>query len=291
MNKPHLSAIKLTHELHHVLGDISDLHPMTEGEESRVFGFRRGDDDFILRVNREIGGFRKDDFIHRTFGGADLPIPEITAIGHLTDGNAYCVSRQAMGRTLQDLSDRELPFVLDAVAQVMAAIAHCDPPDAQGFGLFDASGIAPHASWRDFLLGLMALDWDGGEVRDLLALFEDLARDCPEQRALVHGDFGSNNVLTDGRRVTAVIDWSEALYGDPLYELANILFWRPWLACMEFQARWFEAHRPELLDHRTRLRCYQLHIGLGQFRASALAGHDTDRDWALARCAQIARTG
>lgn len=275
--------------------DMSDLQPMTEGEESRAFSFRRGDDDFILRVNHDVESFRKDDFVQRTFARAELPIPEITAIGLLTDGNAYCISRRATGRTLQDLSTTELPFVLDAVAEVMAAIAGSDPPDTEGFGTFDASGIAHYASWRDFLRHLVTLDWHGArfgdEVKGLLALFEDLVRDCPERRALVHGDFGSNNVLTDGNRITAVIDWSEALYGDPLYELANILFWRPWLACMELQARWFEEHRPELMNHRTRLRCYQLHIGLKQFRASTLAGHEADRAWALARCTQIAHTG
>lgn len=286
MNKPYLS-----HDaLRRFLGDMPNLVPMTEGEESRVFG----NDDFILRVNEDIEGFRKDDFVYKTFAGADLPIPEIIEIDHLADGSAFCLSRRAKGRTLQDLSTRELPLVLDAVARVMAAIANCHPTASKGFGRFDASGVAPHASWRDFLLHPVTLDWECaklGGVTYLLDLLRELAGHCPEHRALVHGDFGSNNVLTDGTEITAVIDWSEALYGDPLYDLANILFWRPWLDCMEFQARWFETHRPDLLQPAAYLRCYQLHIGLGQVWASARAGHDSDRDWALARCAEIARSG
>src|SRR5699024_2408647 len=63
---------------------------------------------------------------------------------------------------------------------------------------------------------------------------------------LVHADFGSNNVLTDNGRITAVIDWSEAMFGDSQYEVANIFFWRPWLACMEQQTRYFERRHPEL---------------------------------------------
>jgi aminoglycoside phosphotransferase (APT) family kinase protein len=38
----------------------------------------------------------------------------------------------------------------------------------------------------------------------------------------VHGDFGSNNVLADGEHITGVVDWSEAMIGDPLYDVANI---------------------------------------------------------------------
>jgi len=39
---------------------------------------------------------------------------------------------------------------------------------------------------------------------------------------LLHGDLGSHNVFTDGRDVTAVIDWEDALSGDPVFDIA---FW------------------------------------------------------------------
>ncbi len=38
----------------------------------------------------------------------------------------------------------------------------------------------------------------------------------------MHGDFGSNNVLADGTVTTGVIDWGEAMFGDPRYDIANI---------------------------------------------------------------------
>jgi Ser/Thr protein kinase RdoA (MazF antagonist) len=40
--------------------------------------------------------------------------------------------------------------------------------------------------------------------------------------ALLHGDLGSHNVLTDGDRLLGLIDWEDALSGDPVYDLA---FW------------------------------------------------------------------
>ncbi|WP_439897592.1 phosphotransferase, partial [Escherichia coli] len=88
-----------------------------------------------------------------------------------------------------------------------------------------------------FLSAVSAYDWGSvtgdNQVADMAGRCAELARHCPNVRALVHADFGSNNVLTDGHRITGVIDWSEAMYGDPLYDIANILFWRPWLDCME----------------------------------------------------------
>ena len=47
---------------------------------------------------------------------------------------------------------------------------------------------------------------------------------CPEEHKLVHGDFGSNNVLTDGQKITGVLDWDCALYGDPLFDVAGSFF-------------------------------------------------------------------
>ena len=40
--------------------------------------------------------------------------------------------------------------------------------------------------------------------------------------ALLHGDLGNHNVLTDGTAVTALLDWEDCLAGDPIYDIA---FW------------------------------------------------------------------
>lgn len=282
-------------ELQAELGSDSTLTPLTEGEESRAFGFRRGGEDLVLRVNRSDEGFAKDTFIRRIFSSDILPVPEILSLGTLVNGDAYCISRKAPGRTLQDLSASELEPVLAPTAQIMTAIAKADVGATEGFGRFDASGRGIHESWRAFLLSIddpRCFDWDAQRidrpvVKSCLELCRALAAHCPEIRGLVHGDFGSNNVLTDGRRITGVIDWSEALYGDPLYDLANILFWRPWLICMEAQARWFEREAPHLLAHRERLLCYQLRIGLAELHDSAQSGDDDDVAWATTRCAEI----
>jgi aminoglycoside phosphotransferase (APT) family kinase protein len=42
---------------------------------------------------------------------------------------------------------------------------------------------------------------------------------------LVHGDFKANNILVDGDRVTAVLDWELCHVGDPVEDLAWTLLW------------------------------------------------------------------
>ncbi|MFC0010564.1 phosphotransferase family protein [Devosia nitrariae] len=270
---------------------------MTQGEESRAFALTVAGEELILRLHPTGHGYAKDAFASRNFGSKELPVPHVVDYGILDSGLFYCLSERAPGVTLQDLDGSELEPVLEPVARVMDAIARTDVSAVSGYGPFDAEGRGGHTSWHDYLLAIADPGADGwsrasGDISETIArlfdLLHALAGHCPETRALVHGDFGSNNVLVDDARISGVIDWSEAMVGDPLYDLANILFWRPWLDCMEQQARFFDQNRPELLKDVRRLTCYQLRIGLGEASGALRQGNRRMLDWALARCEAIA---
>src|SRR5581483_2201333 len=104
-----------------------------------------------------------------------------------------------------------------------------------------------------------------------------LLRYCPEARALIHNDAHFENVLADGGRITAVIDWANALYGDPLYEIARLDWWSEW-------SGWWYDGVGELLRERygaaphfaERIACYQLHIGLDDVRYYATMGKEAE---------------
>lgn len=55
---------------------------------------------------------------------------------------------------------------------------------------------------------------------DVDALAERFTGVAERPVGLIHGDFHPGNVLSDGRRVTAVIDWEEAALGDPRIDVA-----------------------------------------------------------------------
>ncbi|MBC9934964.1 aminoglycoside phosphotransferase family protein [Chitinophaga qingshengii] len=249
---------------------------------------------YILRVNHQANGFEKDDFANRHFNAPALPVPEIEAIGLLDNGVAWCLSVQAPGVTLEDLPEAYLSVMTAPVAAVMEAMAVAPLQGMTGFGPFNAMGEGRYPSWNAYLESICNnefYDWSTAgkrvPLRRVRPLQERLSQNIagiPEVRQLVHGDFGSNNVLTDGHVITGVIDWSEAMVGDSLYDMANIFFWRTWLDCMEYQARYFET-KP--LD-KTRLDCYQLRIGLEEVYQTAIAGDMDELDWALVRCEHIA---
>jgi aminoglycoside phosphotransferase (APT) family kinase protein len=64
------------------------------------------------------------------------------------------------------------------------------------------------------------LEWHGAPGPEVRAALEGAA---PRSDALLHLDYHPLNVLVDGRRVTAVIDWANARAGDPRADLARTL--------------------------------------------------------------------
>lgn len=85
-----------------------------------------------------------------------------------------------------------------------------------------------------------------------------LGANLPEARriSLVHGDYRAGNMLFDGDRISAVLDWEFAMLGDPLYDLgwvcspSNSTGSR--LVCMLLPQRdflrWYERHSGTEVD-------------------------------------------
>jgi aminoglycoside phosphotransferase (APT) family kinase protein len=81
-------------------------------------------------------------------------------------------------------------------------------------------------------------------VEESQALLEQI--DAPvHEWTLTHGDFGSHNILADGRKLT-VIDWEWAEWGHPLVDIA----WACWNT---------KLHYPKIADglNHTFIRAYQ----------------------------------
>ena len=298
MVKPALTIESIHETVISLLGPVSELRRLAQGEESQVFGFRHGGDDLVLRVNPEGEGFHKDRFAHQKFATASLPTPEVLDIGTLDDGHAWCLSRLVPGITLQEMTPDALASVLAPTTQVLNAIAASDLEGTAGYGPFDANGRGRYDTWRAFVLDApdpAGSAWRAAaDVVDLERIhgyideIRRLAAFCPEDRHLVHGDFGSNNVLSDGTVITGVIDWSEAMFGDSLYDIANFFFWRSWLTCMELQARHFEQTLAMSADVWQRLRCYALPIGVVEFQQAAPVSLAT---WTMRRCDEVLTGG
>lgn len=273
-------------------GTISDFCQLTEGLSSQAFGFRFDKNNYVIRINTAIDGFKKDAYVSQMFRSESLPIPEVVEVDYMKNGKAFCIARKADGIRIQDLEVEELPQITKSVVDVVGAIANADLTGTSGFGRFNSKGEGAFSSWNAFLQSIWDsayYDWnrvhnqlDRHTIEKMFTCMANLNKYCPETRTLIHGDFGSYNVLTDKSSITAVIDWDLALFGDPLYELATLLFWNEdhmTHVREELQLRGNTNYASE------RLLCYQLHCGLQElYWSTANQGTDALLPWIINRC-------
>lgn len=178
--------------------------PVGGGQDTAIWRVEVDGRPAALRLFRasQAGGVARERAAMQAARAAGLPAPAVLAEGVWQDRPAVLLD-WLPGRTLAAALAAQ-PWRLWPLAVAfgrMQARIHAVAAPA-------ALGPAPDA-W---------LDWTGPEEA---ALQQRLRLIAPAAAALLHLDYHPLNVLTDGRRITGVLDWTNARAGDPRADLAR----------------------------------------------------------------------
>jgi hygromycin-B 4-O-kinase len=278
------------------------IRALGAGEWSRAYALVLDGREAVIRFGQHADDFRKDQVMaaHRS---AALPVPSVLEIGDAGDGY-FAVSERAHGEMLDGLDSPGMRAVLPGLLAALDALRDIDVSATGGYGIWAPEGRGPAPSWAQALLAISQETPRVPGWRDALAAspvgmapfdrgyarLRELARGLPGERHIIHGDLLNRNVLVAESKITAVIDWGNALYGDWLYDAAWLIFWWPWFP------RWRDIDiTAELERHwerggglppglRQRLRACLLHIGLDAMAYNAYRGPERHDD--LARTAR-----
>ena len=99
---------------------------------------------------------------------------------------------------------------------------------------------------------------------------ENVGSITTSRKQLIHGDLGSYNMIAVQERITGIIDWSLAMYGDHLYDIANFMFWnedklRPLIA--ELRANYLDT-----AENKRAVTIYMIRIGLEELHNTVILG-------------------
>jgi len=258
--------------------DIIDVKMIADGETSQAGIIETANGTKVVRFSKHTDeGYQKDKFAYEHFSSPHVPIPRIEEIGTLPDGIYFAVSELAPGTTLDKLTVNDLKATLPSMIQTMEAI-HRTAPVGSGFGSIQPDGNGNASSWHEALDRSQASNDD--DKLDSISIFErdvyerfrrkikEYYKYCPDDiRQLIHRDFGFNNTLAENGQITGVIDWDNAAYGDPLYDIAWQSFWAPAFSWsnelnIEGMIRQHYIDIGQLPEHfEKRIDCYKMIIG------------------------------
>jgi hygromycin-B 4-O-kinase len=285
----------------HMPAPIERLEAVTGGQIARTFSFASGGQEYIVRFNTTHMGanFAKEAYIYDHFASPLLPIAPVMHVGHFQD-LIYAISRKLPGRPLTTLSRDEHVALLPALMRTLDAIHACDIGDQPGWGTFGDDGAGLFTGWRASLalINQEEPEWDFfGKWHTLFdttflerAVFDriysrmtDLLPFCPEDRSLVHGNFGFGNVLAQDGRITGVLDWIDAKYGDFVYDIAWLDFWAPDFDVPARFAAHYASAGTNVPHYDERVLCYTCYIGLDALRFFAKTTQEDAYRWTRER--------
>ena len=198
-----------------------------------------------------------------------VPVPEMLDIDIMCNKASYpfVIMEEMRYPTLKSLehpANQALPpHLLKALGRITAQLHFLQ---GEGYGLLNVNirsdfepPVGMHALWEDYLLlrledhlelcraaeAITAVEQKN--IYDLLIQAAPLYHNAPSR--LLHGDLGHHNVLTNEERITALLDWEDALYGDPIFDIAGwATFNRPEAYPIFLQGYLEEAELPDEFD-------------------------------------------
>ncbi|HEY8745999.1 MAG TPA: aminoglycoside phosphotransferase family protein, partial [Chloroflexota bacterium] len=190
--------------------DAGATTPVSGGYDTAIWRVQRGSSVDALRVFRPGQGpsVQRELLAMRTAAAGGIPVPFVRA-SSLWQERPVMLLSWLPGHTLAQ--------------EVISHPWRLWPLGVQ-FGRMQAAIHAIPASG-----GMGSADWISLAGPDEAALQERLRDLPPRSASLLHLDFHPLNVLTDGRRITAVLDWTNALPGDPRADAARTFA----ILCME----------------------------------------------------------
>lgn len=212
------------------------------GETNEVYDVKtKGGQEVIIRVSHEEDEtFEKEQWAIEQCQTVGVPVPNVLLVEDVTtDGKfrSICVLEKLRGEPLmkrvreKTISPEEVEAVLKETGRLLARVHGIE---AKKFGKIDETGTGSVDSWEDYILRRTSPESEARvqavarkieidpknitKATDILRQHTDVY--AKTEPRLLHGDLGHEHIFIDGINITGIIDWGNALSGDPIHDFA-----------------------------------------------------------------------
>jgi hygromycin-B 4-O-kinase len=234
--KPSLDIAEVEGILRNHLGSkVLGITPMTGGNLSSVFSFRHERKGYVIKFSDLVGAYETECFISDLLSTQGVPFPSCLGQGKV-GSLAYSILERIDGGNLADFSVKQQSSQLSELIQILTRMNHVILGSTSGFGWILPTGDGAFPTWKDYIVSSFTEDqtgsfWEGWyDLFQTTCLEKDVFDECYSRlmaystynephRYFIHGDFHPWNILSDGNRITGIID-GNSIYGDFLVDLA-----------------------------------------------------------------------
>lgn len=219
------------------LGTFYLLYRIETGEGARCY----------LRANLFLKhhpafSFLLDGWAHTILPSWGVPTVSVLAV-ELTPSVIpfdYMVSLEGEGHPLKQQEHPQTQAIEPTLLiQLGQAVARLHKLTGNKYGLLDIAFLREepstptglHSSWADYLFLQLeehvriceeANKLSSSEAASVHFHFHQSRSEFEKAPScLLHGDLGNHNVLTDGKTILSLLDWEDALCGDPIFDIAG----------------------------------------------------------------------
>jgi len=236
------------------------------GETSQAYSFEIGNNKFVFRISKQVSGFFKEMVIYEKYLELRKIMPKTFYIGKFANNYYYSITQRCSGVIMDDLNENNLNGTLSKFVELVHSYHLISVAKSTGFGDIDEKGNGAFSSWKDYLLNqtqVITPYWTKKEFLFYKKRLNKTVNNTPLSRSIIHGDLGFNNVLINKDKITGIIDWNDAKYGDFVYDIAYLYFWSKSIDHMKlFYDYYVNNNQLNLRNYRNRMRCYTIHLSI-----------------------------
>lgn len=280
---------------------ILGLAAVEDGQIAQTFSFSVQNQDYFVQFNHSNMSQAKttETFFAKQFQEHEIPIRRVVSFG-IVNSLHYNVSAKVQGVPLSSLSEDEFRAALPSVIDQLLRISRVNTENTRGYGWLDENCHGRFDSWSAHLLGILnevpgdfygmwhelfqSTFLEKAQFDRYYGKMKELLPSVPNVRKLVHGDYGYGNVFVNGGKVSALLDWQNCRYGDPVLDLAATMLWRgEALAAEILEVYRAKSQSAGLMTDQldSRVNCYLYYLGLDGLRYSARTDNRGMYDYVL----------
>jgi aminoglycoside phosphotransferase (APT) family kinase protein len=284
--------------------EISNINFIRGGQLSQAISYTVENKDYLLKIRMDNESLKKEQAIFNKLSKTDptIPIPKILEIGVFDNNESnprfYCISELCEGKMLFQFEKEVMDRLIIEMLEILYKIHSIDISETKGYGDWLEFKEAIYNSWKSFLQ-----EYTKKHIDYLLNYFKDKPEDkeiieklklkiskllplCPEERYLVHGDYGAHNTIAIPGRITGIIDWEISKFGDFIYDIAWLEYFghygkeRIYFADM-YKKIYEKRSNQKIKNFEERLTCYILcvclHMAYFYCTSSQIQAYESDK--------------